>query len=30
MIEFGDNKIEIYTFHQHKRPFLINNIGINK
>ena len=29
-IKFDDGEIEKYKFHQHKNPFSINNIDINK
>ena len=28
--KFDDTKIEKYKFYQHKNPFLINNIDLNK
>ena len=30
IIKFDDTKIEKFKFHQHKSPFLIDNIDINK
>ena len=30
IIKFDYTEIEKYKFHQHKRPVLISNIGINK
>ena len=30
IIKFDDTEVEKYKFHQHKSPFLIDNIDINK